>query len=707
MKIKEFIRRSSILTLAFSQLLLFPVYSSSQVRAQEVTPETTTTETIPQDTPPVTDPAPVDPTPAPAPAPAPVPPPAPPKAGPRPSGADSNLFIYDYSTDTWESFLYSYEPITRVRTLKDVPTVRYNFDTKLWEKLGWTFSAPKQAYEPYVISTSTTQPAGKTMGVTPQMLSNAGLGGTSIQGTGPNSSTNVSNSTNNNTGINLNNNTDFNIVLNLLAQTGNASVLGNTTGGNAKTGNADSTANVLNQIQSNWDIGNLLTFSSDLYGDIYGDLLVNTSNIGPNSNVAVDNTKNNNLDINVNNDTQINNDIHVAAQSGDAKVKGNTTGGDATSGDANALVNIINMINSSINSGANFMGTLNIYGNLDGDILFPKGALETLIAGTGANSNVGVSNSTANNLDANINNNTAISNNVSANATTGDALVANNTKGGDATSGNATSSVTMLNLTGKDVVSENTLLVFINVLGKWVGVLMDAPAGTTAAAIGGGAVVNSNTDINNNVTYNENNNAAITNNVIADARSGDASVVGNTTGGNATTGDANATVNIANLVGSNITTNSWFGVLFINVFGTWSGSFGLDTEAGDHQDSGGSTSGVGGQGGEGPSQASQGSSGAVAGANSVRVFGFESTGDGGHRAVALAGGQGGDVAGQSVGSDPFVLGASTGAVEGSALEQTGDNHALFNMPVGITLVLVSAGLVFGNRFVFFLARRKK
>lgn len=705
---KENLRRGMLVALAVSQLLFFPVYSGRLVQAQETTPPPST-ETTP--TPP---PAP-EPTPSPTPAP-PAPPAEPPKAGPPPSGADSDVFVYDYATDTWESFLYSYNPVTKVRTMKDVPTVRYNFNTKLWEKLGWTFSAPTQLYVPFVVSTHSTQPEGKIMGPqpSPAFLASGSGGGTNIDGAGPDSNTSIGNTTNNNTGLTFNNTANYDIILDLLAQSGNASVLGNTTGGSATTGSAYGAANVLNQVQSIWDIGDLLTFSSNLYGDIYGDLLVNTTNIGPKADVAVDTTKNNNLDIEVNNDTNITNDINVVAQSGDALVSGNTTGGDALSGDANAFANIINMINSSIDSGANFMGTLNIYGNFDGDILFPKGALETLIASTGPESSVNVANETNNNLDVNVNNNTNIANNINANAASGTAMVADNTTGGNATSGDATSTVTMLNLTGKDVVSENTLLVFINVLGKWVGVLMDAPAGTTAAAIGGGATVNSDTTTNNSITYNENNNANITNNINVLAESGDASVIGNTTGGDATTGDANATVNVANLVGSNISTKSWFGVLFINVFGTWAGSFGVDTEAGDHvAGSNDGSGGSGGQGGEGPNGGTPTAptgAGVTAGVSDIKVYGFEPTIDGGHRAVALgSGGQGGEgVLGVSTQnsdkSEADVLG--TDSVLASALQDAGTPQSPAFL-VGGTVLLLTVAMMFGNKLILLMGTKRK
>src|SRR5690606_11627566 len=85
---------------------------------------------------------------------------------------------------------------------------------------------------------------------------------------------------------------------------------------------------------------------------------------------------------------------------------------------------------------------------------------------------------------------TTIVNNISAVAESGAASVFGNTNGGDATSGNAESNVVIFNVTGRQIVAENSMLVFVNVLGKWVGMIVDAPAGATAAMIGSGVQSN-------------------------------------------------------------------------------------------------------------------------------------------------------------------------------------------------------------------------
>jgi hypothetical protein len=248
----------------------------------------------------------------------------------------------------------------------------------------------------------------------------------------------------------------------------------------------------------------------------------------------------------------------------------------------------MNLINSTVAAGQSFIGTININGDLNGDILLPENVLNQLLASTGPDSNNNSATSTTNSTTVANNVTEAVVNNLASSAATGDATVASNTSAGTATSGTSSTNVTLLNLTGSNTVGKDDLLVFVNVLGKWVGMIMNAPVGSTAAELGGNITSSgpssnnnsatsssTNTDIVNNATL------GITNNINAHATSGNATVTNNTSGGNAISGDAHTAVNILNLLGSNISLSDWFGVLFINVFGTWNGSFGVNTSAGD------------------------------------------------------------------------------------------------------------------------------
>lgn len=358
-------------------------------------------------------------------------------------------------------------------------------------------------------------------------------------------------------------------TLNSSATSGDADVQRNTEAGDAKTGNASVQTTTINSIHSTvgGETAGVAHFTVDVDGDVTGDIMLRP---------VIDDlksTSNTNLssDTKIKTDATIVNDINLDATSGDATVLGNTKAGDATTGSAHTVANVMNLINSLITANESFIGTINIYGNLNGDILISPEFIPQLIG-----SNTSVQNSLDTQLDILSNSNQSIINNIHLNATSGDAHVAYNTAAGSARSGEANTNLTVLNLTGREVDADNSMLVFVNVLGTWVGMIVDAP-GATAAALGSGITKNT-TKLAANIE--EDSDAQITNNISLNSQSGDASVVGNTEAGNATTGDATASANIANINTSVFQVNQWFGVLFINVFGNWVGSFGIDTESG-------------------------------------------------------------------------------------------------------------------------------
>lgn len=478
--------------------------------------------------------------------------PANPKTGPqKPNGADANKYVYNEKTGRWENGQYAWDPATGQSKPINALDYSYNPETKAWDTTEWRYDPSEGKYVPNNV-TSSPQPIGNEIP----------LNGNSTQF------------------FSLYNNAAISNSVNSHAQSGDSWVTGNTLAGNALSGDALALVNIFNMINSSAGFqngGEIATFSSDIYGNVYGDLYVDPAALTalqPASGVG-GTDGNTNINVNADLSNSVSNDVNLNAQSGNANVSHNTTGGNATSGSANAVANLINMLNSAISSGGSFLGVLNIYGSLNGDILLPPGLLNALLASNATNKQS--SNNAS--VSANLNDTQSITNNIKTSATTGNANVAQNTKAGNATTGNGQTNVTILNLTGRNVVAANSLLVFVNVLGQWVGVIMDAPTGTTSAALGSGVTANSSNNLDANYSVNTSN--AIVNNVDVNAKSGDANVTGNTKAGNATTGDATASVNVANISNSNFSLSGWFGILFINVFGSWNGSFGVDTVAGN------------------------------------------------------------------------------------------------------------------------------
>lgn len=541
----------------------------------------------------------VDPTPPPAPPLAPIPevtapntavnPPATPVTGPsQPSGPDSST--YHINPDgTWSNSQYTWDPVTHKTTPNTPQDYSFNPATNAWDTTEYRYDAPSGKYVPNIVSTPQNPNSKLTTQSTPSLKTPGNTSANDPSFTGPNS-TNLANSTSNNNGFFSGFfNAKITNSINTTSHSGNAGVVQNTIGGNALSGNADAMANLLTMLQSSWDPNNggPQTFVANINGDVDGDLTIDPSLIsttGPGSLNATNSTKNNNLRVVAQQSGQIDNKINLDASSGNANLSGNTSAGDAKSGNANAVANLINLINSSISAGHSFVGVLNINGNLNGDVLLAPWLLKALLADTGPNSTNTANQSVNNNLNATVSDNQTINNNVSADAQSGSAGVAGNTSAGSANTGKATTNVTLLNLTGKQVIAKDALLVFVNVFGKWVGLIMHAPAGSTSALIGGtgpGSTNTTNSTTNNNAMLNSTSNELINNDVKIKAKSGDANVSGNTTAGDATSGDANAGVNVANFINSKLNLSDWFGVLFINVFGNWNGSFGIDTPFGN------------------------------------------------------------------------------------------------------------------------------
>jgi hypothetical protein len=490
-----------------------------------------------------------------------------PTTGPQqPTGADGKTFHYNSETGMWENDYYIWNPVTKQTTLKN-QAYTYDPETDRWSTDAWKYDAPSQKYQK--VETPVAAPA----------TSSDGCG--SCAGSGSYASSDFNSAT----AVAMANG------LTSTAVSGDATLAFNTNGGSAASGNSTIMNNTLNLLQSSMSPGGV--YVTDINNATPGDVMLDPAMLAmlqpASSTAGWDSSK-----INVNSDAQIHNTIALDASTGDATVIANTSAGDATSGSANAVANVVNLANSNVNAGGTFMGVINVH-NLEGDILLPPSLMEKVLSSNAPKVTLDTSTIENGEMIANLLNNQSISNNVSTSAASGDASLAFNTGAGNATTGDAATNVTVLNLTGHEVIGSNALLVFINVLGKWTGVILDAPQGATAAALVDGNAATSCAACNGggSTELNSTTNTGITNDIVVNAESGDATVAKNTSAGNATSGDANASVNLLNMVNSSLSLDNWFGILFINVLGTWNGSFGVDTPWGDVIASEANTSGSG------------------------------------------------------------------------------------------------------------------
>ena len=228
-----------------------------------------------------------------------------------------------------------------------------------------------------------------------------------------------------------------------------------------------------------------------------------------------------------NNKVKVMNDTDQKAKSGNAKVKGNTKGGDATSGDAtntnrtNADVNVKNKNAKKGDCGCEGNG----------------GGVDVVINNTGPDSKnivkVAGQNGYGGGTKVKNNNKVKVMNDTYQKAKTGNAVVAHNTKGGDATSGDAKN----INRTNADVNVKNKNGAKkdcgcngggdVNVTIKKTG-----PDSKNKVYVGGGIKCCGGTSVKNN------NKVYVSNSTNQKAKTGKAVVKGNTKGGNATSGNA-------------------------------------------------------------------------------------------------------------------------------------------------------------------------
>lgn len=600
--VKTVTKNSLITFTILLQILAFPL----TVYAEDIlpTPADTSSETPVSTTVPEPAPAPApEPTPAPAAVPEPVPLPNPEPAAPAPVQTPTPVapepvpYTLNPETGMYENDKYIWDPVTFQTKPKVAPTYSFNPTTNMWETTEWRYDTTSGSYVPNVITASPVPPAGINQESAPLYTSIPTS--PSSQSTSPLMSSGLGSSSYNtptNNLADLNNpvsDTFFGAYYNAqisnsiysTARSGDVAVTQNTVAGNALSGSASAIANIINILQSSWSpggSGNISTFVANIDGDVVGDLMIDPGQLANQNLKATSNSSNPDVTVQVQNNGVINNDIQLAAQSGNAAVSENTIAGNATSGNATALANVVNVINSTIASGQSFFGVLNINGNFNGDILVPPSILDYLLASSAPRATISMPNPASSELKADITNNQNIINNVAASANSGQANVSGNTSAGNATSGSATTDVTILNLTGSNVIASNSLLVFVNVLGEWVGLIVNAPAGSTSAAYAGGVSANNSLlPGTQNVDMDITNNSTIHNNINVSAQTGNADVSKNTQAGNATSGDAKAGVSLLNIMNSNLAFSDWFGVLFINVLGTWHGSFGIDTAAGN------------------------------------------------------------------------------------------------------------------------------
>lgn len=307
------------------------------------------------------------------------------------------------------------------------------------------------------------------------------------------------------------------------------------------------------------------------------------------------------------NDATVGNNLTLSADSGHNAVNENTNGTSTIqTGNAQVDANVLTFVNNNL-AGNVVFGVVNIFGNLNGDIIIPQSAIDA--AGNGCSScggsttaaNNGNGSNSTNDASANQNstnntfqtNDATIENNLTYNATTGGNEVSRNT-GDDSyvKTGSATVDSQTLNIANSNINGGTWWLVIVNKAGEWIGKIVGAPDGVNYAgsqgtefkvgtngqvtAVNGanGSNSDNSTKVNqstNNTTV-QNNTAAVQNNLNLSANTG-ANQANDNTGGASTikTGNAKVVADLVNFVNNNVSRGGKLVVTFVNVFGSWVG----------------------------------------------------------------------------------------------------------------------------------------
>lgn len=307
-----------------------------------------------------------------------------------------------------------------------------------------------------------------------------------------------------------------------------------------------------------------------------------------------------------NNTADVVNDLTLVADSGSNEASYNTGGDNTiTTGDANVVATVGNFVNNNIaGAGDVLIAVVNIFGDLVGNILLPESTIASsgmTAANTGNGSNTtNTAGITTTNTSSTQQANTAnIINNLDVTAVSGENVAENNTAGfsnGEnvINSGDANLDVNVVNIANNNVSGGDTWwLVFVNdASGNWVGKIMGAPEGASMAGSigtefivatdgsiiaqngnGSGSTNSADVTNTNTSTLTQTNTASIVNNLNLTANTGNNEASYNTGGANKIrTGDASVMANIVNFVNNNFSGGKVV-VSIVNVFGSWFGSF--------------------------------------------------------------------------------------------------------------------------------------
>lgn len=381
------------------------------------------------------------------------------------------------------------------------------------------------------------------------------------------------------TSVTVNNENDGDVAndANVNANTGGNVASENLGDADLKSGDATAWLNLLNFLNTNIVGSNFELMVLDV-GENDGELDLNAlweqlqkQNSSDSVYLVGDDSSNLKLLVNNNNDADLENNVTVCATTGENEANKNNNS-EVDTGDATALANIINMVNTNILGSKFFFGIVNITGQFTGNIILPRP--ETFANGDG--SAIGGEGTVFENE-----NSANLADTLAALANSGGNTENNNGVESTIDTGSATSVTTDLSLVNLNLYGNDWFYLLLNILGNWdggtngwsvPGVTEDIDGQSQTYEVGSQtpSAVGSSTDTTS-VDFENQNEASVENNVTVLASTGNNEASENRGGASIKTGDAKAILNLLNLINLNILSSNWFMGL-INVLGSWSGN---------------------------------------------------------------------------------------------------------------------------------------
>ena len=277
------------------------------------------------------------------------------------------------------------------------------------------------------------------------------------------------------------------------------------------------------------------------------------------------------------NQAVLENKITVCATTGDNQAKQNNSVS-LNTGNATAVANVNNLVNTNILGSNFFFGILNITGDYSGNLILPRPErFLTFSNSTGSGTPVIFENQNTANIE----------NNLASIADTGNNQISNNGGNNVLKTGSAFPLANSLSLVNLNLYRNDWFYVLTNVLGDWSGKVY---SWSNPGAIEEKASESQSYEVNNYsstsvaqeiqsnsvtptpiIEFQNQNNAEVRNDIQVVASTGGNQVSNSQAKTTLTTGNAKSAVNLFNFVNLNILSSRWF-LGLVNILGKWSGN---------------------------------------------------------------------------------------------------------------------------------------